>query len=186
MEQRQTFVVAEQSNASKGCRRASPGSQIDDKGGGDYARTQRSTVGAPSLSRQLMHEACVTVSLSVSLADQGISTAAAIKANLGTAALVEEAIRKGEGRLTRDGALLVDTGKFTGRSVKDKFVVRDATSEDTINWGAINQPMSGEHWATLKADFLAALEHHEQLYVADLFGGSRKGRRRSFLLEERR
>jgi phosphoenolpyruvate carboxykinase (ATP) len=92
--------------------------------------------------------------------------------NLTTAPLVEHAVRKGEGRLTKDGALLVDTGKFTGRSVKDKFVVRDATTEDTINWGAINQPMSPEHWANLKADFLAALKDQKELFVADLFGGS--------------
>ena len=54
--------------------------------------------------------------------------------NLGTAALVEQAIRRGEGRLTKDGPLLVDTGKHTGRSAKDKFIVRDATTEDTIWW----------------------------------------------------
>ena len=114
----------------------------------------------------------MTVSLSVSLADQGFTTAARIHANFGTAALVEEALQRGEGRLTKDGALLVDTGKFTGRSVKDKYVVRDATTEDTINWGAINQPMSPEHWATLKADFLAALKSQDELFVADLFGGS--------------
>jgi phosphoenolpyruvate carboxykinase (ATP) len=103
---------------------------------------------------------------------QGIVTGAEILWNLTTAPLVEHAVRRGEGELTKDGALLVDTGKFTGRSVKDKFVVRDATTEDTINWGAINQPMSGDHWANLKADFLAALKDQEKLYVADLFGGS--------------
>ncbi len=102
----------------------------------------------------------------------GIATGAEIFWNLTTAPLVEHAVRRGEGELTKDGALLVDTGKFTGRSVKDKFVVRDATTEDTINWGAINQPMSVEHWANLKADFLAALKEQDQLYVADLFGGS--------------
>ena len=114
----------------------------------------------------------MTVSLSVSLADQGFTTAATIHANFGTAALVEEALKRGEGQLTKDGALLVDTGKFTGRSVKDKFVVRDATTEETINWGAINQPMSAEHWAALKADFLAELKSQDELFVADLFGGS--------------
>jgi phosphoenolpyruvate carboxykinase (ATP) len=110
--------------------------------------------------------------LSYPLEKQGISTSANIHANRGTADLVEQALLRGEGRLTKDGALLVDTGKFTGRSVKDKFVVRDATTEDTINWGAINQPMTPEHWANLKADFLAALKDQEELYVADLFGGS--------------
>ena len=103
---------------------------------------------------------------------QGIATGAEIFWNLQTAPLVEHALQRGEGRLTKDGALLVDTGKFTGRSVKDKFVVRDATTEDTINWGAINQPMTPEHWANLKADFMAALKEQKELYVADLFGGS--------------
>jgi len=103
---------------------------------------------------------------------QGIATSAEIFWNLTTAPLVEHAVRRGEGRLTKDGALLVDTGRFTGRSVKDKFVVRDATTEDTINWGAINQPMTPEHWANLKADFLLAVKDQKELYVADLFGGS--------------
>jgi len=103
---------------------------------------------------------------------QNIATGAEIFWNLETAPLVEHAIQRGEGRLTKDGALLVDTGKFTGRSVKDKFVVRDATTENTINWGSINQPMTVEHWANLKADFLAALKEQKELYVADLFGGS--------------
>src|SRR5689334_8725008 len=103
---------------------------------------------------------------------QGIATSAKIFWNLGTAPLVEHALKRGEGKLTKDGALLVDTGKFTGRSVKDKFVVRDATTEDTINWGSINQPMSPEHWANLKSDFLAALKEQDELYVADLYGGS--------------
>ena len=103
---------------------------------------------------------------------QGISTGAEILWNLTTAPLVEHAVKRGEGQLTKDGALLVDTGKFTGRSVKDKFIVRDAATEETINWGKINQPMTGDHWANLKADFLAALKDQEKLYVADLYGGS--------------
>ncbi len=106
------------------------------------------------------------------LEDQGIASGALLHWNLTTAPLVEDAVRRGEGQLTNDGALLVDTGKFTGRSVKDKYVVRDATTEDTINWGAINQPMSTEHWANLKADFFAAIEAQDELYVADLYGGS--------------
>ncbi|MFM5895411.1 MAG: phosphoenolpyruvate carboxykinase (ATP), partial [Novosphingobium sp.] len=114
----------------------------------------------------------MTVSLSHSLAAQGFETSATLFVNLGTAQLVEHALKKGEGQLTKDGALLVDTGKFTGRSVKDKFFVRDAITEGTINWGAINQPMTGDHWANLRADFLAAVKDQGELYVADLFGGS--------------
>ena len=103
---------------------------------------------------------------------QGIATNAEVHWNLTTAPLVEKAVERGEGKLTKHGALLVDTGKFTGRSVKDKYIVRDAATEETINWGAINQPMAAEHWANLKADFMAALATQEELYVADLFGGS--------------
>ena len=113
----------------------------------------------------------MTTPLSTSLDAQGFPTKAVIHPNLGTAALVEHALKKGEGQLTRDGALLVDTGKFTGRSVKDKYIVRDAMTEETINWGPINQPMGQQHWDNLKADFLAALQGSSELYVADLFGG---------------
>ena len=119
-----------------------------------------------------MTEIALTASLFHPLAAQGIETSAKLFANLGTAPLVEDAVRRGEGKLTKDGALLVDTGKFTGRSVKDKYVVRDAITESPINWGAINQPMSGEHWAQLKTDFLTAVKSQSELYVADLFGGS--------------
>jgi len=111
-------------------------------------------------------------SLATPLAAQNLVTRARLHANLGTAALVEHALAKGEGKLTKHGALLVETGKFTGRSVKDKYIVRDAATEDTINWGPINQPMSPDHFAALKADFLQELEGQDELYVADLFGGS--------------
>jgi phosphoenolpyruvate carboxykinase (ATP) len=114
----------------------------------------------------------VTARLNVSLDAQGIRTQAEIHANLGTAPLVEHAVRNGEGRLAKDGPLVVETGKHTGRSAKDKFIVRDAETEDTVWWGKVNVPMSPEHFAALKADFLAALADKGTLYVADLFGGS--------------
>jgi phosphoenolpyruvate carboxykinase (ATP) len=122
--------------------------------------------------KALITETTLTAALSHPLAKQGIATDAKIYANLGTAPLVEQALKRGEGQLTKDGALLVDTGKFTGRSVKDKYVVRDSVTENAINWGPINQPMTTEHWANLKADFLAAVKNQDELFVADLFGGS--------------
>ncbi|WP_144098297.1 phosphoenolpyruvate carboxykinase [Croceicoccus sediminis] len=112
------------------------------------------------------------MSLNTPLTAQGIETGAEIFSNLGTAPLVEHALANGEGRLAAHGPLVVDTGRFTGRSVKDKFVVRDDKTEDTINWGKINQPMSAEHFANLKADMMDALKGQEKLYVSDLFGGS--------------
>jgi len=109
---------------------------------------------------------------SITLADQGISTHATQHWNLGTAALVEAAVRNGEGKLSKDGPLVVKTGKHTGRSAKDKFIVRDAETESTVWWGNTNVPMTPEHFAALKEDFFKALAEKETLYVADLFGGS--------------
>nr|WP_250893790.1 phosphoenolpyruvate carboxykinase [Croceibacterium selenioxidans] len=103
---------------------------------------------------------------------QGIKTDAVILANLGTAALVEQAVANGEGQLAKHGPFVVQTGKHTGRSAKDKFIVRDAETESTVWWGKVNVPMTPEHFAALKEDFFAALGTKDKLYVADLFGGS--------------
>jgi phosphoenolpyruvate carboxykinase (ATP) len=105
------------------------------------------------------------------LADQGIETSATLHWNLLTPALVEQAIARGEGVLSKDGPLAVQTGKHTGRSAKDKFTVRDAETESTIWWDN-TKSMTSEHFAALKADFLAELAKKETLYVADLYGGS--------------
>uniref|UniRef100_UPI0014080689 phosphoenolpyruvate carboxykinase (ATP) n=1 Tax=Altererythrobacter segetis TaxID=1104773 RepID=UPI0014080689 len=92
--------------------------------------------------------------------------------NLSTAALIEEAIRNGEGRLGRHGALVVETGRHTGRSARDKFIVCDAETENTVWWGKVNVPMAPAHFAALKEDFFEALGEKATPYVADLFGGS--------------
>jgi len=119
-----------------------------------------------------MEEMTLAATLKYSLASQGIETRANVLANLGTAPLVEQAIKNGEGVLAADGPFVVATGKHTGRSAKDKFIVKDAETENTVWWGKTNVPMTPEHFAALKEDFLAALAEKDQLYVADLFGGS--------------
>ncbi len=97
---------------------------------------------------------------------------ATVHSNLGTAQLVEHAVNNGEGRLAAHGPLVVETGKHTGRSAKDKFIVRDAETEDTVWWGNTNVGIDPAHFAALKEDFLKALNEKKKLYVADLFGGS--------------
>ena len=114
----------------------------------------------------------MSVSPNFSLEKQGIVTPAKIFWNLGTAHLVESALANGEGQLAKDGPLVVQTGKHTGRSASDKFIVRDATTENSIHWGKTNVAMDPAHFAALKEDFIAALAAKEKLYVADLFGGS--------------
>ena len=115
--------------------------------------------------------------LNVPLSAQGLPEPKALFANLGTAPLVEHAVRNGEGLLAKDGPFVVETGKHTGRSAKDKFFVRDATTESTVWWGKTNVGMTPEHFAALKADFLAHLGTKDKLYVADLFGGSQPDHR---------
>jgi len=114
----------------------------------------------------------MTNSNSAALADLGLNIDAHIELNLQRAALVEHSIRNGEGHLAASGPLVVTTGQHTGRSANDKFMVRDAETEDTVWWGKTNKAMSPEHFATLKADFLAALGEKQDLYVQQLFGGS--------------
>lgn len=114
----------------------------------------------------------MSTALSHSLADQGIETNAEINANLGTDALIAAAVANGEGKLAAEGPLVVQTGAHTGRSAKDKFIVRDSETEDTVWWGKTNVSMTPAHFAALAADFLAEVAKRETLYVADLFGGS--------------
>ena len=106
------------------------------------------------------------------LEKQGIETRADLHWNLTTARLVEAAVARGEGKLSADGPLVVETGPHTGRSVRDRFIVRDAETEGSVWWGPSNQDMSPAHFAALKADFLLALRDKEDLYVQDLYGGS--------------
>ncbi|MFN3370092.1 MAG: phosphoenolpyruvate carboxykinase [Sphingomonadaceae bacterium] len=103
---------------------------------------------------------------------QGIRTGARLHWNLGTAPLIELAVLRSEGMLSKDGAFVVETGPHTGRSANDKFTVKDAETAETVWWGKSNKPMEPAHFAALKADFLAAVAERETLFVQDLFGGS--------------
>jgi phosphoenolpyruvate carboxykinase (ATP) len=103
---------------------------------------------------------------------QGIATSAEIFWNLQTAPLVEHAVRRGEGLLAKDGPLVVRTGQHTGRSAQDKFIVRNSATDSTVWWGKTNKAMDPDAFDRLYDDFLIALGGIDQLYVADLYGGS--------------
>jgi phosphoenolpyruvate carboxykinase (ATP) len=100
----------------------------------------------------------------------GISEPGDVYYNLQPAQLYEHAITRGEAVLTAHGALKADTGHHTGRSPLDKYIVRDALSEDSVWWGG-NQAMEPDAFARLHADFL---EHAkgQDLFVQDLYGGA--------------
>ncbi len=97
-------------------------------------------------------------------------TAATMFSNLTEAQLVEEAIRRGEARLSAHGALVALTGQHTGRSAKDKFVVRDAASETRVWWDN-NRPMTPEAFERLYDDMMAHAGGRD-LFVQDLIGGA--------------
>ncbi len=103
-----------------------------------------------------------------SLADLGLKHVGAAYWNLTVPELVEEVILKGEGELTDFGALAVDTGEFTGRSPKDKFIVCDAETEKTVWWGDINIKFDADKFDQLYSRVAAYLTGKE-VYVRDCY-----------------
>ncbi|MEP2508935.1 MAG: phosphoenolpyruvate carboxykinase (ATP), partial [Reichenbachiella sp.] len=103
----------------------------------------------------------------------GIKKAKSIHWNLTPAELVEEAIKNNEGRITDTGALMCDTGKFTGRSPKDRFIVEDDKTRDTVWWGNVNIPISEDQFDRLHQKMVAFLEDKD-LYVRDAYAGADK------------
>ena len=91
--------------------------------------------------------------------------------NLTPAELYEHAILHGEAILTKDHALLVHTGKFTGRSPKDKFVVEQPDIMNEIDWGNVNQPTTKEVFDNLFKKVQNYLSH-KRLFVKDVFCGA--------------
>ncbi|HRQ74898.1 MAG TPA: phosphoenolpyruvate carboxykinase (ATP) [Phycisphaerales bacterium] len=92
--------------------------------------------------------------------------------NLSAAALIEMAIRRGEGVLASNGALVCDTGERTGRSPGDKFLEDTPGIHDTIDWGKVNQPVSPENFARVEALALAHLNKREDLFRFDGYAGA--------------
>ena len=108
----------------------------------------------------------------VDLSDHGIDAAGHVHRNPTTSLLYTHALLRGEGRLAEGGPLVVDTGKFTGRSPKDKFLVREPSSEDRIWWGDVNHELSEEHYDGLREKVTAHLGSADHLYVVDAFAGA--------------
>ncbi|MEQ8308536.1 MAG: phosphoenolpyruvate carboxykinase [Hoeflea sp.] len=107
---------------------------------------------------------------SADLGPGGIETSGVVRYNLGEAELIELAVARGEASLTAHGALRALTGQHTGRSAKDKFVVRDATTDDKIWWDN-NKSIEPEAFDRLYADMVAHLGDRD-LFVQDLVGGA--------------
>jgi phosphoenolpyruvate carboxykinase (ATP) len=95
----------------------------------------------------------------------------ATKANWNTSrdALIQRTLDLNLGTLNDSGALCINTGEFTGRSPKDKFTVKDALTENAVDWNNINQPYSPENFDKLQAKVVAHLDQQNEIFVRDVF-----------------
>ncbi len=92
--------------------------------------------------------------------------------DLPISSLIEKSLMRGEGKLTATGALSVETGAYTGRSPKDKFIVNESSVADKINWGAVNQPIEKDTFANLYRKVITHLEKQNELFVSRGFAGA--------------
>jgi phosphoenolpyruvate carboxykinase (ATP) len=106
------------------------------------------------------------------IAGTGVSPSGEVHPNLTAPALVAQALRRGEGRLSADGAFIAVTGQHTGRSVQDKFVVDEPETTEAVWWGKINQKMPAEKFTALAAKVRAYLGQKPELFTQDLHAGA--------------
>lgn len=88
--------------------------------------------------------------------------------------LVEKVLSRNEGKLTSTGAISVSTGKYTGRSPQDKFIVMEESIKDKIDWGQLNQPISEDVFNNLYHKVLDYLKEKEEIFVFKGFAGADK------------
>ena len=100
-----------------------------------------------------------------------------LKENLQVSALVQETIKQDLGLLSNTGALVINTGNFTGRSPKDRYIVKDKVTREIVDWNDINMPISSEVFDDLEQRILNYADTLEQVYVRDAYAcSSRKYR----------
>ncbi len=103
---------------------------------------------------------------------KGLLSGDNIHVQLSVPQLVEKATERGEAILTADGAVRAQTGKYTGRSPKDRYIVEEPSSKDKIDWGAVNRPISSEIFEALYAKVVNYLSEKDELFVFKGFAGA--------------
>ena len=106
------------------------------------------------------------------LSQQGLRPSGCVHWNLVAAELIQEAVRRDEGKLADMGPFVAITSPHTGRSPNDKFIVRDPDVEKDVWWGKVNQAMTPEHFDALHADVRKYLDASGDLFVQDLWSGA--------------
>jgi phosphoenolpyruvate carboxykinase (ATP) len=97
-----------------------------------------------------------------------------VQIQLSVPQLVEKVLTRDEGSLTSTGAVRATTGKYTGRSPKDKYIVEEPSVKDKIDWGSVNQPISSEVFSNLYTKVLNYLKDQEEVFVFKGFAGADK------------
>lgn len=100
-----------------------------------------------------------------------------IQVQLSVPQLVEKVLNRNEGSLTSTGAIRATTGKYTGRSPKDKYIVQEASVKDKVDWGSVNQPISEEAFSNLYNKVVNYLKEKEEVFVFKGFAGADKKHR---------
>jgi len=114
----------------------------------------------------------------IDLKKYGITNCGNIYRNLSPALLTEIALAKNEGHLSNSGALVVNTGKYNGRSPDDRFIVDSPSVHEHINWGKVNKPITEEVFDSL-LNKMRAYVQKKDLYIFDGFVGADKDYRHS-------
>ncbi|UCH83460.1 MAG: phosphoenolpyruvate carboxykinase (ATP), partial [Candidatus Latescibacterota bacterium] len=112
-----------------------------------------------------------TLASDYKLSNHGLVHLYAAYWNLPDPALYEEVVFRNEGKIAHEGPILVNTGKHTARAAADKFVVKEATTEDKIWWGIYNRPMSADTFNGVMARVQAYCQD-EEVFVQDCFAGA--------------
>ena len=102
------------------------------------------------------------------LAEMGLSTLMPIHYQLSPAELTEQSVKRGEGVLNDTGALVINTGAFTGRSPKDKFTVKDELTAETVDWNDFNIAMDEKYFFQLKEKMVSYLNQKE-IWIRDCY-----------------
>ena len=103
----------------------------------------------------------------------GMATSQTIHYQLSPKQLVAQSLERAEGVLNNTGALVIETGKFTGRSPKDRYIVKDASTAGTINWNEFNQPIEEKYFDGLYRKIINYLAHMD-LWVRDCYVCAKK------------
>ena len=99
--------------------------------------------------------------------------------NLSTPKLIELSLERGEGKLSNTGSLSVFTGARTGRSAKDKAIVHNSATEDSVAWGDVNRPVSQKTFDSLFSRLERYLEERKP-YVFEGYAGVRPEHAKDF------